>query len=309
MSSENILFIVNPNASGNKNGKTWDRRYEQIEKLLDPSIQSESVIVDGIGSGIIATIDAIKDGDYTKLIAVGGEGTINEVVNGIYLCSSNIPLGFIKGGTVNDYLQVINWPKTLEGQVEVINRGLTRSTPIVKAVGDESRIALNMADIGVAAQVSYAASVKRQLKWIKSSFRYTLLALKEVIKWNNIPVTITLDDKVIDGELSLFMSGFSKQIGEYKSLPHADPFGERMAYAIATDLSRLSIIKLMGPLHDGKHVADDVNIFMGHTLKAKIEADIPILLEVDGEPFSYNSSNITIESLPNALNVLDPNIN
>ena len=47
---------------------------------------------------------------------------------------------------------------------------------------------------------------------------------------------------------------------------------------------------------------------MGHSSKLKIEADRSILMSVDGEPFTFNSDTIELESLPRAINILDPNI-
>ena len=306
MTDHSILFIVNPSAGGNKNGKNWEKRYELIQKSLN--YQSDYIIADGIGTGITTTINAIDSGDYTMLVAVGGEGTSNEVVNGMYLCNSKLPLGFIRGGTVNDYLKEINWPREIEDQVEVINRANFRPTPLIKATGDESRISLNMGDIGLSASVGYMASVERRLKWIKSGLRYTLLTLRAISKWKNIPCVVTTDNHVIEGELSMLTGGFSSRIGDYQVIPQADPFGEKMGYTVTMDFKKLEIVKTMGTFKKGEHTPIAKKIYMGHTNKMKIEADRPMIMAVDGEPFTFNSDTIELESLPRAINILNPKI-
>ena len=73
--------------------------------------------------------------------------------------------------------------------------------------------------------------------------------------------------------------------------------------------SKWHMIKFMGKLHAGEHREGiDKDIYMGYTSKAVIETETPVLLEVDGEPFSYNSTTTTIEAIPQILQVIDPNI-
>jgi diacylglycerol kinase family enzyme len=177
-------------------------------------------------------------------------------------------------------------------------------TPIVKVIGDTTRVGLNVADTGVGASVAYSASVERRLKWIRGEFRYTLLALRAITRWKNIPLVMKADDRELEGGLSLLMSGFSTHSGAFHILPHANPYGKQMAYTAAFDFSRLQMIKLMGILKEGSHTEDIDGVYMGHCDKIEIEAEDPILFEVDGEPFSFDSSKITIEALPEKIQVL-----
>ncbi|MCY3413807.1 MAG: hypothetical protein INQ03_19340 [Candidatus Heimdallarchaeota archaeon] len=305
MTDHSTLFIVNPNSSGNETGKLWEKTFDRISTHLNGT--NEYIIADGIGTGVTETQNAIKTGNYSRIVAVGGEGTINEVVNGIYTTDPQVPLGFIRGGTVNDYLNVIGWPRDLDEQIKVLNEGELRKTPISLATGDTTRYSLNMTDIGVAALISIMASVNREMMWIKSRVRYDVLAIKAILKWKNIPCTITTDDEKLEGDLSLLMSGFSTSIGDYKSIPHAEQFSDRLAYTIAFGYSKIGMIRLMGPLKKGE-IIGKARVHTGFSSRISVESEIPILFEVDGEPFSYNTNKVSVEAVPDAIKVYNPKL-
>jgi YegS/Rv2252/BmrU family lipid kinase len=299
------LFIVNPHSRGGKTEKLWKKYLTKIESNY--KYDFDYLIANGIGSGWEASQNAIDDGHDT-LIAVGGEGTANEIVNGIYFSKKpDLKLGFIQSGTVNDYQQVIQWPKDIDQQIDSLNVAHTKNTPVTYVKGDKERVSLNVADTGIGATIAYAASVERRLKWIKSGFRYTLLSLRAITKWKNKTAKITLDDRYIEGDLSLLMSGFSSQSGDFKVLPHADPWGSKMAYTVAMGFSKLAMVKLMGVLKKGEHTEDIDGVYMGHADKITIETEEPMIFETDGEPFSYDSTEIEVKSIPNAINVIQSN--
>ncbi len=301
---KSTLFIVNPESRGGKTKKLWEKYLLKIETNYEKDY--DHVIANGIGSGYEATRNAIDDG-YETLIAVGGEGTINEIVNAVYFSKkSDLNIGFIQSGTVNDYQQVINWPKDIDAQINSLNKAVTKKTPLTHVTGDEERVALNIADTGIGATIAYMASVERRLKWIKSGFRYTLLSLRGITKWKNIHAKITFDDRYLEGDLTLLMSGFSTQTGDYRILPHAETWGSKMAYAAAFGFKKLGMVRLLGVLKKGNHTEEIEGVYMGHADKITIETEEPLIYETDGEPFSYNSTEIIVKSIPNIINVIQP---
>ena len=300
MSDRSIGFVVNPDSNAGKTGKNWEKIYERIKKIL--SFPSEFVIANGISTGIDSTLDMIKEG-FTDIISVGGDGGINEVTNGIYRSNKSVNLGFIRSGTANDYLTSIGWPVELDEQIELIYNNKTKLTPITKVTGDTERVSMNVADTGVGSLIAYSASVERRLKWVRGELKYTLLSIRGIFKWKNIAATLKMDDREVYGALSFFMAGFSTLSGGYKVLPHAKRFGDKMAYIVAMDFNKLDMIKNMGTLKKGTQTDDIEGIYMGYSDKIRIEADKELLFEVDGEPFSFNTPTIEIESIRNAIPV------
>lgn len=300
------FFVVNPNSQGGKTGKDWEKTEKTITNYLGNNFSFK--IADGIGTGIDITKDAIQDG-YATIIGVGGEGTINEIVNGVVEKDPSVPIGFIRSGTANDFLSanVYNWPSELDEQLAAIKNAKTRFVPLTKVIGDKTRYSLNMADAGIGAAVSYDASVRRKLTWIRGEFRYTLLALINALKWKNNYAVVQFDDQIIEGDLTLFMAGFSKMGGGFQTLPQASLDHDKMAYLFVKDFSRLRILKFLNTVKKGKHSTAIKGIYMDLASKIEINTENPILFECDGEPFSYDSTKIIIEAQPKAIKIIDHN--
>ena len=89
------------------------------------------------------------------------------------------------------------------------------------------------------------------------------------------------------------------------TLPQASLEDDRMAYLFVKDFSRLKILKFLNTVKKGKHDNSIEGIYMDHSNKIEINADNPILFEVDGEPFSYDATKIVIEAVPNGMQLID----
>lgn len=305
-SDHQFFFVVNPNSQGDRTGKEWSKYEKTIKEVIGNNYAYK--LADGIGTGIEITKDAIQDG-FNTIISVGGEGTTNEVVNGIIQSNQSIPLGFIRSGTANDFLSknVYNWPEPLDKQLEATKNRKTRKIPITKVTGDLTRYGINIADAGIGAKVSFDAGIKRRLKWIRGEFRYTLLALLNSMRWKNNPATIDFGHEKIEGDLTLFMAGFSKMGGGFQTLPHASLEQDKMAYLMVKDFSRLRILKFLNTVKKGKHDTSIKGIYMDLSSKIVINADNPVLFEIDGEIFSNDATKIVIEAVPNGLEIIDHN--
>ncbi len=299
-----FFFVVNPNSQGDKTGKEWPKYEKDIMETLGNNYGYK--FADGMGTGIEITKDAIQEG-FNTIVGVGGEGTMNEVANGILQSNNATPLGFIRSGTANDFLSknVYDWPITLDMQLEAIKNRKTRSIPITKVTGDVIRYGINMADAGIGAKVSYDAGIKRRLKWIRGEFRYTLLALLNTMRWKNNPATIDFGHEKIEGDLTLFMAGFSKMGGGFQTLPQASLELDKLAYLFVKDFSRLRILKFLNTVKKGKHDTSIKGIYMDHSSKIEINTENPVLFEIDGEIFSYDATRIVIEAVPNGLQIID----
>ena len=121
--NENWLVVVNPNAGSRKGEKDWPK----IAKLLDEyGFKYKAVFTENRNHAIDLTASALNEG-FRKIIAVGGDGTLNEVVNGIFrqkACSSNeVIIGTIPVGTGNDWGRTYEMPKKYRKAIKVIMKG------------------------------------------------------------------------------------------------------------------------------------------------------------------------------------------
>ena len=115
--------IVNPNAGRKKGARDWQR----IANLLDQyRFQYRTSFTEGCGDAITLTRAAIKQG-ARYFIVVGGDGTMNEVVNGILsqkeVASKEFVLGMISVGTGNDWGRMFDVPTDYEGAIKIIREG------------------------------------------------------------------------------------------------------------------------------------------------------------------------------------------
>ena len=109
--NEKYLVIINPNAGGRKAEKDWN----EIEKILQKQdFEFDKMITKYRHHAIGLVADKISNENYRNIIVVGGDGTVNEVVNGIFLqdivSTNEITLGMITIGTGNDWGRMYNIP-------------------------------------------------------------------------------------------------------------------------------------------------------------------------------------------------------
>ena len=106
---KNVRFIINP-SSGRKNYKRFID--EVCIDLLDAGYLVSRFYTEKAGDALEDTVSSCKLGvDF--LIACGGDGTVNEVVNGLSKCKRKAPLGIIPAGTMNDFAHITDMPNTV----------------------------------------------------------------------------------------------------------------------------------------------------------------------------------------------------
>ena len=297
------FFIVNPAA---RNGR-GEKVYKTLEELLTKNDLPEYTLAlsDYAGHSIELTQQAIEE-NYSCVVAVGGDGTVNEVANGIG--DSEINFAFLPIGNGNDYGRVTQMPYDLEEGLEIIKKGNVRQVPVGEIeqleTGQKNRF-INVADCAFSAVVGKAAHT--EAKWIKGSLKYKWLAVKKAMKWKNLSSTVRIDGEELEYDnLVLCAWGFGESFGGgLKILPETSPFGrEEMNIIIGHDLGKIEIIKLLNKLPKGKHIGHPkIDYLSGKVLE--IETERPVIVEGEGEVFGTTPFRVTI--LPHKINLITSN--
>jgi len=242
------------------------------------------------------------------LVAVGGEGTMNMVMQGIMDSEGrdDAVMALVPMGNVNDYAANLGMEKHWRHALQVLQEGHERRVGLTELITPDSHhLALNIADIGFGAATAKLHSVDHRLAWLKGRFKYNLLALRTLMGWRNVPARIQVDDELIEGELVMALAGFSPTLGGFHLLQNADPYGDRFAVTLGVNCSRRRILGLLGDAKNNRLKQCDELIFRKAS-RLVVEAQAGLVTQVDGEITDLSAQRIEFRSLPGALRFLVP---
>ncbi len=302
----NWFIVVNPRAGGEKGRIDWPT----IEGLLVKyNIDFDYAFTEHKHHAVELTVSAIKHG-YKKLIAVGGDGTLNEVVNGIFIqkeiSASEIIVGVIAVGTGNDWFRMYNIPIGYEECVKAIKAEYVFKQDVGKveyreSLVQHSRYFVNAAGIGFDAEV---ASRTNRLKDLgqRGALLYMISLLKALIGYHHTKVSITIDGNTIQENAFSLTLGIGRYNGAgMMQVPNAIANDGLYDITMIKKISKFSVLKNIHRLYNGtilKH--PKIKSFRGEVIE--ITSNPPVRLETDGESLGESPFRFTI--LPEAIGVV-----
>lgn len=302
------FVLVNPNAGTRKGLKDWDK----IRMLLEEAgIPHQFIFTKHKEHAISLTTRNIKKG-YRKFIIVGGDGTLNEVVNGIFF-QKNVPtieftVGMIPVGTGNDWCRMFNIPFKYKEAIKIIAQNNTFIQDIGKVTYHNSnkpkgRYFINVAGMGYDAVVAAKTNSDKAkgrggpMVYLKNLFTSLLF-----YKHSNIEVYINDEKEPCKCKAFSMGVGICKYNGGgMKQLPNAIPDDGLLDMTLIKKLGKLSVLKEISHLYDGSFINHPkVATYTGK--KIKITSAPSISLEADGE--SLGHSPFVFEIIPKCLRVV-----
>lgn len=287
-----LMFILNPNASGFKkfDFKEGIENYLKYKKL---DFEYEIKCSTKEGESILIAENAVKDG-FNELIAVGGDGTINEV--GDVAIKNNLKLGVIPAGTGNDYMNSLNESCNFIICMERIIRG---STILVDYGSFLDKSFFNIASVGFDAEVNeYALKVK---KIIKSGFAYKIAIALALFHHKRKRYKLIIDDVEYEDDYFLIAIGIgSKYGGKINILPYADMQDGLLDICAIRYKSKFDIIKKIKTIINATHVNEDItSCFKAKKIKVisknvEINFDGEYMSGVDDVEFIVNDKKVEL---------------
>ncbi len=315
--------IVNPSARSGKGKEIWNK----LEyKFLEKGLEYEVYLTKGPGHATKIARElttAIKE-DAIRLVVLGGDGTLNEVMNGIENFEKTL-VGYIPIGSSNDFARDLNYPKKVDDLIDRIVQGekvrsldlgmLTYNSmtkPMSRLHDEEvskTRIFDVSSGIGFDAAVceeALSSGTKNFLNRIGlGKLTYGLIAIKQLLKADKIPCDIELDDgKTIHLKRFIFIAAMIHHYegGGFNFAPSADLTDGKFDICYAGDMPPLRMMFALPFSFFG-------NYFwirgIGHHVvkKATIKTQLPMWVHTDGE-VSVKSDNITFECLQEKLSLM-----
>lgn len=188
---------------------------------------------------------AAKEG-FDLIVAAGGDGTINEVVNGIAFLENRPKMAIIPAGTTNDYARALAIPRdNIPDAAKVILKNKTRKMDIGKAVfGDQIQYFVNIAASGSLTELTYGVPSE-----VKSALGYAAYLIKGAEMLPHLTeneMRLTYDDGVYEGKLSMFLLGMTNSIGGFEQvMPDAQLSDGLFQLIVVKPSDPVSMMKLM----------------------------------------------------------------
>jgi len=237
-------------------------------------------------------------GEPIRIFAGGGDGTVNEVLNGI-VGYENVFLGVLPYGSGNDFVRLF-------GGVEPYRNhfGSTHGSIVpVDIIKCNDRYCINICSVGLDADVAFRM---RRYKRLFKGGSYILAVIESMVRRLGVHTKITIDDKIfVEQNMLLALAANGRFYGNgFISAPKADPFDGMLDILIVDKISRFRIMSFIGNFKSGRHekIAGFVKQFRGK--KMVIESKKPLVFNRDGECDTVKE--ITIEIMPAAIKMILP---
>ncbi len=290
-----LFLILNPAAGKNMGDKAIERAAPLLEKQ---GIQCDVLASEFPGHAIqlAQEFDPLK---YDGIVAVGGDGTLFEVVNGLLKKHGtfDLPIGQIPVGTGNSFIKDLDI-HTIEDAVEKIIDGKTKKVDLgfFKYPKGEHYF-INLLGTGFVANVAHRAGKCKAL----GTFSYVLGVFEEVVQLKPVPLEMTIDGKVYQRDYIFNeICNSTKTGGNMIMAPVAKIDDGLLDIILLNNISKFNLLKVFPQIFKGTHILDShVETFKGKHIK--IVTETPQRLTPDGEVFGTTPVEVSI--LPNKINM------
>lgn len=299
--------IINPVAGSGCGLRDWP----EISRLLRESdIMPDYAFSEYKYHAIELAVGAINKG-YRQIIIVGGDGTLHEVVNGLFIQqqveSHQVLIAVIAVGTGNDWIRMVGIPRKYSQAIKAITEGYSFLQDVGKITYHkshykQSRYMANIAGIGFDAYLNRKYNIlKEKEKYSKSLFVWN--ALKSVLRYNSTGVKIWVDEELVVNDL---VYSAVVGIGKYKSrgkmsAPEAIPDDGLFDLTTIRQLPLFGVFRRFRSLYNGNiYKRRGVSHNRGRLIR--IESSPEVRIEIDGEAIGF--SPLEFEIIDRAIRVV-----
>jgi diacylglycerol kinase (ATP) len=236
---------------------------------------------------------------FTHIVAVGGDGTVNEVANGIV--GSDAVLAVIPAGTGNDFIRMTNIPPDPRQAAHLLTNGHERTIDVGQV--DDGRYFVNGLGIGIDAQV--AQDVLKMEK-LRGAAAYLYAAVKEVFRFQAFRVKLTGENW--SEEKACISLGFANGKycgGGFKLAPLAEIDDGRIDVTAIGDFRKLERLIRLPQARKGEHLKL-AGVSSHQDVRIAVSSEAKLIAHIDGEPYKLPSDCFSVSVTPNSLRVLVP---
>lgn len=267
-------IIYNPTS-----GRELFRKHlpEALEKLEKAGYETSAHATTGEGDATYAARIAAER-KFDVVIAAGGDGTLNEVVNGLAGQEHRPKFGVIPMGTTNDFARALHIPRDIQGAIDVITAGETIPVDVGRM---NDRYFINIAGGGRLTELTY--EVPSKLKTMLGQLAYYLKGIEMLPSIKPTDVRIEYDDRVFEGESLLFLIGLTNSVGGFEKLAPDSSVNDGLFTLIILKKTNLAeFIRIVGLALRGDHL-NDPHVIYTKARRIHVQSSHPMLINLDGE--------------------------
>ncbi|MFC2069868.1 diacylglycerol/lipid kinase family protein [Chloroflexota bacterium] len=303
MSVLHAKVIVNPAAGANSTRKKWPDLHRLLTHI---GLSFDHDYTEGAGHAIELAKEAASNG-YRYLVAVGGDGTVNEVANGILDSgdAENVSLGIISTGTGSDFVRSVGIPRHYLSACSCLigSKRYLIDVGIVEYRNNgesQKRFFVNAAGIGFDAAAVEAT--EKLPKYFGGTIPYLFGLLRTLVGYRNKSVEMYIDDKVEAARvLSVVVSNGNYLGGGMRIAPNASLNDGILDVCIIGDVGKFDLLKSLPMVYKGTH-GDHPKVTLDKAEKVTVESAEKVLVHADGEVLGTGPASFSL--VPAVLNIV-----
>jgi diacylglycerol kinase (ATP) len=300
------VFLVNPASANGSTGRRWA---EIARTAAARGLEGDVLFSEAPGHLSELAAGAARDGAGV-LVAVGGDGTVHEVANGILSSgqAEAVELALLARGTGKDVVRSLRIPRKLEQAIDVAKDGRTRAIDVGLAHyrgwdgSDAHSYFVNFAGTGISGAIARRANDTSKAMGGRLSFMWATMAV--FARWKAADVTTRIDGETRRGAMFevLAMNG-DYTAGGMLMAPDAEPDDELFDVVLIGDVTKADFVRTFPKIYRGKHLSHPkIDVLRGK--RVEVDAETPLPMVVDGE--QPGTTPVRFEIVPKALRIRVP---
>lgn len=288
-------IIYNPAAGSVKDRESIGEKLRQLSGARIYFTEKE-------GDAIRFAENAIQQGQ-DLIVAAGGDGTLNEVINGIAPFADRIQIGLVPLGTGNDFARTLALPNSIEDCINILETGKTRAIDLVRVTSDQVRYFVNVSAGGFSGTVNEKLTPEIKKTW--GPLAYLRSAAAAFPELRSYRTTVVLDDDPpLEADLyNAIIANGRFVAGGTEVAPEAAADDGLLDLILVLQKPMSEIALLIAQMLNGKHLGSDAVVFR-RAKKILVRSNPGMWFNVDGELVGNEPA--LFEALPRALRFVVP---
>ncbi|MBT4029752.1 MAG: diacylglycerol kinase family lipid kinase [Planctomycetes bacterium] len=287
--------IVNPRSAAGRTGRAWRKRQKDLLHVF-PNATIEKTACVGDAANLSRTL--LIDG-HDLIIAVGGDGTLNEVANGFFMNGRNLfpesTIALLPSGTGSDYAKGLGLSNDFQQALNAIQQKAIQCVDVGRLVMSQGEPSLAgdpfhagteryfLNEVGTGMSVKVVERVNAANKFFGGRLTFLWHTFRALLTWKNIGIQIKTDDNTpCDYCINSIIIASGRFTGGGMTLaPHASPLSGSFAYTVFADLPRVeAVLRLLETYRGVKLVHPQIHYGEARQLAITTPG---LILETDGE--------------------------